>query len=97
MDKLRTSGLPISISHAPSTVFSQVKHGSLCSIHNILETSSLHLRNRILCSDYFLQSLSADSVLKHRCQEVRTLYDISLQSTCVDHGRGTNCFNVPDP
>ncbi len=103
VDKSCTSGLPTSTSQAPSTVFSHAKPGSLCGIHNIPETSLLHLRKRILCGDYFLPSSPPDSALNHRCQEVRTLYDISLQSPCptsyqqcVDHGRGTNCFDIPD-
>ncbi len=104
VDKSCTSDLPSGTSQAPSTVASHAKPGSFCSIKNIKETSPLHLRNRILSGDYFLPCSPPDFALKHRCQEVKMLYDISLQSPCaatyqqcVDHGSGTNCFEVPDP
>ncbi len=103
VDKFCTFGLPCSTSQAPSTVARHTKPGSLCHIKNIKETSLFHLRNRILSGDYFLPCLPPDSALKHRNQEMKMLYDISIQSPsaatyqwCVDRGRGTSCFDVPD-
>ncbi len=103
VDKSSTSGLRSGTSKAPSTLASQAKPGSLIGKCNN-ESSPLHLRNRVLSGDYFLPSSPPDSALKHRSQEVKTLYDISLHSACaatyqhlVARGKGTNCFDIPDP
>ncbi len=80
-------------------MFSPSKSGSLFGITKE-ETHELHLRNRILSGDYFLSLSPLDSALNHRCQEVKTLYDISLHSPCAASYQrlvGTNCFDVPDP
>ncbi len=68
------------------------------------ESSPLHLTNRVLSDDYFLPSSPPDSAIKHKSQEVKTLYDIILYSPCaatyqclVDRGKDTNCFDIPDP
>ncbi len=102
VDKSCTSGILTSTSKAPSTVFSLAKPGSLFSTTKE-ETHELHLRNIILSGDYYLPLSPSDTVLNHRSQEVKMLYDISLHSPCaasyqslVDRGKGTNCFDVPD-
>ncbi len=64
----------------------------------------MNLRNIILSGDYLLPSSPPYSELKHRNQDVKIWYDISLYSAsaatyqqCVDHGRGTSSFDVPNP
>ncbi len=69
----------------------------------INETSLLYLRNRRLCGDYSLPCSPPRTTLAHRNAEVKMLFNISLDShcaatyqLCVDHGKCTNCFDMPD-
>ncbi len=100
VDKSGTSGLPERTSQAPSTIARHRNPSSFVGIKNIKETSLLHLRNRILSGDYFRLCSPPVFALKHKSQEVKTLYDISLHSACaatyqrcVDRGS----FDIPDP